>query len=811
MPWIILGVVLLGTFLAAYYLAPKPKLENARPAALSEFSVPRADEGDPVPIVYGTTRLRSPNTLWYGDYAAKAVKQKVKTGIFSSKRITKGFKYYLGLHLGLCLGTGNLRIRRIWAGKYTIWTGDESDVEIFIDKPELFGGTDSRGGMKGNVIFYSGAFSQVQDPYLLQVLGSDVPRYGGICHIVFRAFYFGMTPSLEALNFELQQLTDELGTGKGTMPNGLDANPAEILYDLVTATWGRLGLDPSNIDIASWQAVAEVLYDEELGLSLVVSSANSGRDIVEEVLRHIDGLMYQDPKTGKIKLKLVRSDYVEADLLQLDISNVKELIAFQKTTWEGTFNEVRLTFPNRDRDYEDGVYLTQDMANINFQGKVKSSNFAMPLISDPDVANRVAARTLAMMSVPLYRVELVCSRIAAGLRPGDVFKLSWEPYGLINLVLRVQKIDYGDLTSGSVRISAIQDKFATASTLFATPAPTLWIEPVKTPLPVTDRFFIQSPPFIQLASGFNLDHHRLYVLAKPPGANSVAFSCLGAEVDWANGVIQVLDNPASYENTATLVNALAAGTGAALGYLASVDIENVRNPEDLVDAAGLSDIRDGRSLMIIGNEFFMYRTFTDNLDGTYTLTDVYRGLLDSGMEDHLAGDTVWFIDGQEDQLDIAINSLSPGHPWKFKLLDVTPLGTLDEGSALEDVVYATEGSRYTMPAPPDYTRVDGNRTGTTFARGGSANLTVSWRERNRNATEIRVVDDAGDTQEAGVLYRMRYRFNGGSWTTVTALAAPSTTISDPGLTTGTLEVELDSYLTGPVYSWSRDYLSVTLT
>ena len=52
-------------------LAPTPP--NARPASLSEFTVPTAQEGRPIPVIFGTVTVQSPNVVWYGDLAYQQV------------------------------------------------------------------------------------------------------------------------------------------------------------------------------------------------------------------------------------------------------------------------------------------------------------------------------------------------------------------------------------------------------------------------------------------------------------------------------------------------------------------------------------------------------------------------------------------------------------------------------------------------------------------------------------------------------------------------------------------------------------------
>ncbi|WEM33680.1 tail protein [Pseudomonas phage PSA-KC1] len=175
----------------------------------------------------------------------------------------------------------------------------------------------------------------------------------------------------------------------------------EIVYDAMTQKWGRFGNLESEIDMPSFTACAQTLYNEGLGMSLIVQSAITGKDLLEEVMRVADGVLYQDPATAKIVAKLVRQDYTVSELLVLDESSVKELRNFQKTTWENTFNQCRVTFKNRASSYDDSVAITQDFANINFQNRVKSTEVSTPGVTDATVASKIATRQLSILNVPL--------------------------------------------------------------------------------------------------------------------------------------------------------------------------------------------------------------------------------------------------------------------------------------------------------------------------------------------------------------------------------------------------------------------------
>ena len=66
--------ILVIAVVVAVALAPKPP--TARPAALTDIEVPTAEEGRPLPVVFGTVTVQSPNVVWYGHLAYSAVRTK---------------------------------------------------------------------------------------------------------------------------------------------------------------------------------------------------------------------------------------------------------------------------------------------------------------------------------------------------------------------------------------------------------------------------------------------------------------------------------------------------------------------------------------------------------------------------------------------------------------------------------------------------------------------------------------------------------------------------------------------------------------
>lgn len=60
----------------SYALSPKPKLEVPKAAGLDDFDLPTAEEGRPIPVVFGTMLLRGPNVVWAGDLKVDPIRKK---------------------------------------------------------------------------------------------------------------------------------------------------------------------------------------------------------------------------------------------------------------------------------------------------------------------------------------------------------------------------------------------------------------------------------------------------------------------------------------------------------------------------------------------------------------------------------------------------------------------------------------------------------------------------------------------------------------------------------------------------------------
>lgn len=67
-------IVLVVSAVISYALAPKPPTPPA--AEIGDVDAPIAEEGTPIPVVFGTVWITGPTCIWYGDLRSTPIKKK---------------------------------------------------------------------------------------------------------------------------------------------------------------------------------------------------------------------------------------------------------------------------------------------------------------------------------------------------------------------------------------------------------------------------------------------------------------------------------------------------------------------------------------------------------------------------------------------------------------------------------------------------------------------------------------------------------------------------------------------------------------
>jgi hypothetical protein len=252
-------------------------------------------------------------------------------------------------------------------------------------------------------------------------------------------------------------------------------NPAHILRELLTdRVWG-MGQSESAIDDASFLAAAEVLHGEDFGLSYLWAQETSAADFAAEILRHIDGLMYQEPSTGMYVLKLVR-DGSNALHTLTSPSVVTSPPEYSRPGYDQLVTRVTVIYRTLRfrREASISVHdqaLTEDLGDIPVTMRYDG-------VYSPTLAARLAGRDLRRLSTPLASVRMsVTWEAGKDIRAGDRVQWAWPAYGVFGMRLRVVGVTYGELGASSVTIDCVEDVFTSLQSIYATPSESLYTAP----------------------------------------------------------------------------------------------------------------------------------------------------------------------------------------------------------------------------------------------------------------------------------------------------------------------------------------------
>ena len=890
--WLLLLLTVATTVVGAL-LAPHPHIY---PSALGTFSLPTAQEGRAIPVVFGTVMIKGGNTVWWGDLKAVPIKASAFDIILSfGMAQIRGYKYFLGVQFALCQGPVDA-LTGIQADTkslpYTATTilngnGTENYIELNVTGGNLFGGTNvgGDGGISGIINFYRGLQTQQPDDYLsgvqnrvvtdqsgiayafsgvgngtmtsltagavalnetititcngvnsnpsdpnghyqkafFKVVGSIsgtivdtnsgdsggcwadtafthspdridftivtgstqfssgdaftvvtlhshlFPAYHGLCQAVFKQLYVGISNYPKPMAFIVRRCPDGLGLGSAIANINGDANHALAIYDLLTSVTYGMGVPPGRIDPVSFTAAAQTLATEGLGISLQFDTQETADQIIGEILRHADGLLYTDPATGLWTLTLARANYVASTLPILTVDNVLLVRGYGRGSWAETTNALCITFLSRSNNFNERVVRAYDPANISVTGEVRPETIAFLGLSNEAAAGLIATRTLKTLTYPLAKITIEANRAAWDFRPGGVFKLTWVPLGIANQIFRITRIAYGELTDGKITIDAVEDIFGIEDTAFVAPPISGWVNPLGAPLAPVAEELVEAPYHLLAMAGVTEGIYAMALAARGDGTSK-------SYQVWLNeGAGDFLSTEiAGFAPIGLLAAKYAAATPATDPTGFSLTVSGDVDLTFLASANSAADLPNGANLLLIDQEIMSWQTVTANADGTFTISGIMRGVMDTVPVDHAAGATVWFFSNG--------SGLAKAVPYaadttvQAKILPTNNFGTFPITSA--SYITLTTNSRYARPYPPGDLQMQAQAYGVRYT-DTYGDLTVTWKSRNRltqTAGATLIKQDAADIAgETGQTFTVKIVINGVTVRTVTGLTVETYT------------------------------------
>ncbi|HDS1178563.1 TPA: hypothetical protein QDZ92_000716 [Stenotrophomonas maltophilia] len=725
-----------------------------------------------------------------------------RPAVGSGKKQTVGYRYYMGIYFGECLGPVDA-LREIRVGDRMVWDGNAQTVwtkifgmnvprtvpatgpitasrSITILAPEVFGGDKGEGGIVGTLEVRMGDPAQMPSTYLQSLVPGPWPAARGLFTTVFNG-------QVSAMNPYIKNWTKKVSRWKQGWKNGVwqgdlvqideGMNGAHIIYQVRTEGMGH----PIDvINEASFLKAAQALKDEGFGLCLKWTRSVPAGEFMDMVCDHIGGMRIEDPVTGLTELVLVRPDYDPATLAEIGPGQIIELIEWQQPLMENSVNEITVVYRDIATN-KDAAVTYQNLASVQAQGRVVSSRKNYPGLWNATLAARVAAREVAAVSSLPCRVKIRVRRDAGPFKRGQVRALSWPRRGVARMPVRILDVDEGTQTETSVVLTIGQDVAGMAAASYIQPSDSAWIEPDTKPKPVTVQR-LQEASYRDLATSLGASELAAvspdvgYLTSIGVRPTSVAF---GYTLQTRLGSAPFAEaGAADFAPTGLLITAMTATT-TAIALSAGVSLDMIE--------VGSEALIDDELVRVV------------SIDPVAATLTVARGCVDTVPMPHAVGTRVWFTDEYVgfDGREYLANE-SP----QAKLITRTSQGELNPD--LSTAIALTMRRRQIRPYPPARLRINGD-VYPAEAWGAGGTVVASWAHRDRLLQADQLVDSEQSSigPEPGTTYTARWYLQDTLVRTQIGITAPTDSYLPPAGSGGkTLRVEIEAVRDG-FTSWQR--------
>jgi len=287
-----------------------PDMPSPGQPQTADLAFPSAEEGINIPDILGTTKL-SGNIFAYFNPRTVEVWEEGDSGGCGGggggEDYLTGYKYFLSWAMGICIGPTDYL--------YAIYAGDDLIYSAELARPVsggvqviTLGDMDTICGnplpddqveqlLTGTVYFYFGTDDQAINSKMAAKI-PDVPAFRGLCYAYFDDCYIGDYNRLPAIKFIVGKrpvltfnANESINVYDDDEPaHAYDYNPAHAIWYIMTNDL-HSGLPEDFLDASNFSDVADVLYEEQRGVSILFDRQQTAQAYIETILTHIGGIM----------------------------------------------------------------------------------------------------------------------------------------------------------------------------------------------------------------------------------------------------------------------------------------------------------------------------------------------------------------------------------------------------------------------------------------------------------------------------------------------------------------------------------------
>lgn len=451
-------VISLVVLAAGLYMStmrrPQQQQQNMSPNTLEAFKATTNDEGTVVPIVLGKARI-SANLWHFGELVTEEVTETVETGGKGGgggeEEVTVGYKYYMDLWYGLCIGPG---------------------VEIL--------------GYYSNdkfVSIFSGTYNPGDTDYFPTEAGELASPNNPIAHVFFKKYYLGKNVSaVPTLHFVvLKESSAPLVSTN--LSNGI--NPAAAIYDLLVMS----GEDSSNFVLSTFNDAAAYWESKGYGINIVINEQVEVRNIINRIFTYVDGNIREDSEG---RHELIAWKDTDTYSYEIDEFEMKEF-NFRRKSWDDVNNDFRGNFTDSDQDWTERTVRCRNSAVRSITGESKQIAIDLTAFIDSDTASKRIHEIMKKSSYPEAEISCKVSLKYSGVGIGDVVRISHSDYGIANADFRLIGVDLPKDDSNEITWSLQQLTSTLFDATFTSAAGANWVTPTYSPVVPYDAEVFELP------------------------------------------------------------------------------------------------------------------------------------------------------------------------------------------------------------------------------------------------------------------------------------------------------------------------------
>lgn len=589
---------------------------------LTGIQVQTSGLGGAIPKVWGTTRI-SGNLVWYGDFRSTPSNTGSRAGgkglAGSSAARNSTYEYSAAVLFALCEGPIG-GVGAIWRGKDKSSAGPLG-LALTAGNPGqavwpylTAWNTPSGGWQRDSRIGYADRYTGQTAQFTDQAIG-----YSSTAYLSSPRYSLGTDGSVPNHGIEV--------TGSHLLAGTLDADPAEVLRDLVTSTQYGLGLPGSVVgDLTAWSNFC-------VASGLLVSPALTRQTTASEWIEDFVASTHAELlwSGGQLRVLPLGDEVINAngrtyipqltpiyDLAAGDFLGGQDPVQVTRSSSAQARNRVSVEFLDRSNQYNEAVVVADDQAAIDRYGLRSAAAVRAPWFCAAPAARLSAQLALQRGLGARNTYNFTLNARFAALEPGDIVTLTDENLGLNRAAVRLTRIDE---TSGGYDCEARDLAIGTAAAAsIAHDSGLRWQTSVQ-----TQPALVQPPLIFELPAEVGTTGLSVGV-AVAGGAGDPLYGGCRLWLSTDGSTYQAAGVLYGGSRFGVTTNTLP-GTG---GVTAGPWGVQLAGDGQLLSATP-NEAATGVTLIAVGNEFLAYETALLTGAGAYNLGNVHRGLFGSSV------------------------------------------------------------------------------------------------------------------------------------------------------------------------------------